>query len=119
MNVDAMKPVDLVRAYYEHVWMGNNVDMIPQFCADGVVRHDLKGTVRLSHAQQRERILSHPGLQHRIVQMHGDDQFATMFFEVRREGGELLMAGIEVLRIEGGKIVENWTGVRPGLSWDV
>ena len=112
-----MTPAERVRAYYEAVWIGGQIERIAEFCADGVTRHDLKGTVTLSHAQQRERLLSHPGFKHRIIRIFGDHQFATMFFEVRRPDDELLMAGIEVLRFEDGKIVENWTGVRPGLDW--
>ena len=113
-----MKPVDLVRHYYESVWMQHKVELIPELCADPVLRHDFRRTVALNHAEQRERILAHDDLTHKIVLLRGDDEYVTMMFEVTSDTRDFRMAGIEVLKVENGKIVENWSGLRNGLLWD-
>lgn len=113
-----MTPVELVRHYYENVWMAHKVELIPELCADPVLRHDFRRTVALSHAEQRERILSHTDLKHRIVLMTSEGPHVTMMFEVFSEVRDFRMSGIEVLKVEGGKIVENWSGLRDaGMLW--
>lgn len=112
-----MTPAEQARFYYENVWMQKKVDLIPQLCADPVLRHDFTRDQTLSHADQRDRILAHKdkGYAFRIVAIHGDAAYATIIWEITSTTYN--MAGIEVMHIVDGRITEVWNAKRDGLLW--
>lgn len=113
----AMTPVEHARFYYENVWMQHKVELIPELCANPVMRHDFARDYTITHEEQRERILAHEGkgFVFRIVNIHGDHEYATIIWEITSPTYN--MAGIEVMHIPNGKIVEVWNGKREGILW--
>lgn len=116
-DIKTMTPAEHCRFYVENVWKQHRVDLIPQLCADPIIRHDFTRDWKISHAEQVERILSHKdkGFDFRIVSIHGDHEYATMIWEIASPTYNV--AGIEVMRILDGKIVENWNAKRDGVMW--
>jgi hypothetical protein len=105
-----MKPVAIVETYYRDVWSKHDVGRIPELCADPMIRHDPTGDSTLSHEDQRQRILGHVPrkLKFHIVSAHGDDQFATIVWQLTSAISDYRISGIEVARIIDGRIAEVW-----------
>lgn len=112
-------PLEVAHRYVDQVWNKHKVELIPELCADPVLRHDFTRDFHINHQQQRERILSHVSkqLHFKIVFSHGDAQFATIVWQITSANSDFQMAGIEVMKVVDGKIVENWNGKRD-LLWD-
>jgi len=79
-----------------------------------MLRHDPKGNVTLTRAEQRDRIVkSLPlGLNFRFLIAHGNDEFASVVWEADSAAGDRRAAGIQTFRIANGQIAEVWNATR-------
>ncbi len=91
-----MSAVSHARYYVDQVWNQRKVELIPELCANPVIRHDFTRDWAVSHEAQRD--------------------FATIVWEITSSVSDFKAAGIEVMKIVDGKIVENWNGKRD-LLW--
>jgi predicted SnoaL-like aldol condensation-catalyzing enzyme len=109
-----MTPLEIVTTYYDNVWSGKDVDRLDELCAEPVLRHDPKGDVPLTRAEQRERILKTLplGLRFRFLIAHGNDEYASVVWEADNDAGDRHAAGIQTFRIANGQIAEVWNATR-------
>ncbi|MET0657955.1 MAG: nuclear transport factor 2 family protein [Steroidobacteraceae bacterium] len=117
-SMSASKPLDTVKEYYDWVWTGKDVQRIRTLCANPVLRHDPGGDVALSHDEQIARIEAalSKQLQYKFIVSYGNDEFATMVWQaVSAVNRGVSLAGVQVLRVTGGRIAEVWNATKPEL----
>jgi hypothetical protein len=116
--MSTQKPLDVVHEYYDWVWTGRDVERIRKLCGDPVLRHDPGGDVSLTHDEQIARIKAALAkkLQYKFALSYGNDEFATMVWQARSAANpDVSLAGIQVLRVLDGRIVEVWNATKPEL----
>ena len=50
-------PESVVRAYWERVWLGRDLDALNEIVADPIVRHTAEGTQVMARSDLRRRLL--------------------------------------------------------------
>ena len=112
-------PVAVVRQYFDYLASGN-LDALGQLLADDVVWHQpgaskvsgiYRGTAALFEHLGRFMKLSQGSF--RIdkvdeIMGNGDVVAARIHFVAQRDGRTLAMNGVDLIRVEGGKIREVW-----------
>jgi predicted ester cyclase len=112
----------IVRRYYEDVLAGRRLDVLDRFVAPGFVGYDPAGAT-MDRAGYFAAVLAlHRGFSDLYVSI--DDQIAErdmvttrwsaaarhtgVFAGIPGSGREVLMAGIDIHRLEGDRVVELW-----------
>ena len=116
----APSPVDIVDTYLRRVWNAGELDLLDQVCADTVIRHEAGKVDRMDRARQRKRIaglIATRAPQFTDVVLHGDDRFVTSVWNLVGDGGAWQLCGIEVFRIEDGRIAEVWNSAHLEGAW--
>ncbi len=112
-----------IRAFierYTEVWNRRDEAAFRTMVADGCLRHDPGASVAVSLEENVARFHGaherFPGLRLVNVRMweHGDDAI-TVCYELHHDGGSL--AGLEVFRIAGDRIVEVWNTPPGDGTW--
>lgn len=105
---------------YTTAWTNADEELFLSMVADGCVRHD-PGTVHtISHAENAARFRhtheQFPGLTFANAWMfeHGDDTITVCY---AMTSGATTLAGIEVFRFAGGRIVEVWNAPPGTGAW--
>jgi len=101
---------------WERVWNEGQHSLIAECVADGYVRHDGAGTRRLTHKQYEEEIVAAKQFRpntHVVVYEHNivDDRAWFRFGLTWNDaitGAPRRRAGMQVFRIEHGRIAESW-----------
>lgn len=113
--------MEVVEIYLHTIWDQNRPELVREFCADPIVRHDGTGkTTRLSHDEQVERIASQyeefvPKFTD--VVLAGDDEFITTVWNVVGKDPDWKLCGIEVFHVEDGRITEVWNSTYMDGHW--
>jgi len=112
----------LVRKYYEEAWVKGNVDAVDEFTAADYVEHGLPpGAEGLKRSITAYRT-AFPDWKTTIDDIFAEGEMVTCrwstsgthlgdWFGIPPTGNHFTATGISVLRIAGGKVVENWTSI--------
>ncbi len=109
----------LLERYWEECSNQGKVELVREFCADPIIRHDPNGETELSHDAQIERLQVgvEMGIKLDRVITHANDEWATSVWNMHSESGDenLTMCGIEVFKVENGVLAHCWnTPYAPG-----
>lgn len=112
--------LEVVTLYNLEVWNKGRFDLIPELCADQIVRHDANTVTVLDLDEQIARIRHNfeelrPTFE--PVVLAGDDQFITLVWNVTGRDPHWKWCGIEIFRVENGKIVEVWNSPYVDGRW--
>jgi len=103
--------LETVTLYIERIWNEGRDDLIPELCADPIVRHDPNALTALSHAEQKARI------RHNYDELRplftwevlaGDAEHVTLIWNVTGRDPGWKLCGIEIFRVRDGVITEVW-----------
>ena len=102
----------LLERYWDEASNQGNVELIRELCADPIIRHDPEKVTELSHQEQIDRVLfgiEKMGVQISRVLIHADENTATSVWNLTSTTDEnLKLCGIEVFRVENGRLAECW-----------
>lgn len=122
MSIEENKRV--VFRWTEDVWNGGRLDLVPELVSDQCVRHDPgKPPVVMSVAANLERITgaraAMPDIHFEMLNVaaEGDLVSGVWTLTASRAGKPVVMSGIEVFRVVGGKIVETWNPPAGDGGW--
>lgn len=103
-------PNEIVTIYCERAWNDCETDLIREICANPVIRHYAGRTQEMDHDSQiariRERHVSAKPRFTGIVQFSEGPYVAYVWNNETAQGAK--KSGIEIFKIEDGKIVEVW-----------
>ncbi len=112
----------LVRKFYEEAWVKGNADAVDEFVAADYVEHGLPtGAEGLKRSITAYRT-AFPDWKTTIDDIFAEGEMVTCrwstsgthlgdWFGIPPTGNHFTATGISVLRIAGGKVVENWTSI--------
>ena len=112
----------LVRKFYEEAWVKGNADAVDEFIAADYVEHGLPtGAEGLKRSITTFRT-AFPDWKTTLDDIFAEGEMVTClwstsgthlgdWFGVPPTGNHFTATGISVLRIAGGKVVENWTSI--------
>jgi len=103
--------LETVTLYIERIWNEGRDDLIPELCADPIVRHDPNALTALSHAEQQARIRHNYDELRPVFTwevLAGDDRHITLVWNVTGRDPGWRLCGIEIFRVEDGVITEVW-----------
>ncbi|MDE0656344.1 MAG: nuclear transport factor 2 family protein [Acidimicrobiaceae bacterium] len=115
----------VVRAYWERVWLEQDLDALEDLVTEPVVRHTAEGTQSLTRHQYRRR-LADAFEAVRATEVSIDSVTAdglTVWIRLTLRGVSLAtaapmsLAWLGQYRIEGGRIAELWALHQPGTDW--
>ena len=111
--------IELINLYWEEVWNNGNLELIREICASSIVRHDANEVTSLTHDQQIARVAAQrtrlPFFTHEVL-VADEHHVCSVWNMTIREGGERELCGIEVFRVEEGRLSHCWnSGYIPGL----
>lgn len=102
----------LLERYWDEASNQGNVALVRELCADPIIRHDPEKTTALSHDEQVERIefgIEKMGVQISRVIVHASEDFVTSVWNLVSTNDEnMKLCGIEVFRVENGRLAECW-----------
>lgn len=113
--------VEIVDLYIHTIWDKNETHLVREYCADPIVRHDGGGkTTRLTHDEQIARISGQ--YQEYVpkfsdVVLAGDHEYVTSVWNVSGKDPEWKLCGIEVFRVQEGRITEVWNSTYMDGHW--
>ncbi len=115
----------VVELYNLVVWNERNIDLADELLADTVIRHEVGGARRLTHAEAVQRVADMWQMADSLrfdlnVVIEGDDgEHVAIVYDstiTTKDGTEANIASIEVFRVVGGKITEVWNcGYQQGV----
>lgn len=113
-------PVEVVRRYVEEIYHEGKTALVREICADPVVRHDPGKRTEMSHDAQIARIEAdlpqwHPQFTSEVLA--GDDEYAVLVWTARGRTAERLLTGIEVFRVDEGRITDVWNTPYSTEAW--
>jgi hypothetical protein len=103
--------LETVTLYIERIWNEGRDDLIPELCADPIVRHDPNALTSLSHAEQKARIRHNYDELRPVFTwevLAGDDAHVTLVWNVTGRDPGWTLCGIEIFRVRGGVITDVW-----------
>ena len=112
----------LVRKFYEETWVKGNADAVDEFVAADYVEHGLPtGAEGLKRSITAYRT-AFPDWKTTLDDIFAEGEMVTClwstsgthlgdWFGIPPTGNHFTATGISVLRIAGGKVVENWTSI--------
>ena len=112
----------LLERYWEEASNQSNYELVRELCANPIVRHDPEGkTTELSHDEQIARLKmgreDFGVIIERII-THADDTFVTSIWEMTSaKDANMNMCGIEVSKVEDGKLAHCWNAPYGTGSW--
>jgi hypothetical protein len=110
----------VVATYIDEVWNKGRTELVPQLCAETVVRHDANSVTRLTRAEQIARIdHNYRELQpwFEVVILAGDDRDVTLVWNVTGRDPAWKLCGVEIFRVIDGKISEVWNTPYVDGAW--
>lgn len=118
-NTTSQKNIELVRSYFDAVAKGD-FETVGKIFADDIVWHQpgngsLSGTYRGKEAVYglQGRFMERSGGSFRIdsvgpLMAQGDQVATPLHFRAEKPRASMAMSGVDVLRIDGGRICEVW-----------
>ncbi len=110
----------VVATYIDEVWNKGRIELVPQLCAEIVVRHDANSVTRLTQAEQIARIEhNYRELQpwFEVVILAGDARDVTLVWNVTGRDPAWRLCGVEIFRVIDGKISEVWNTPYVDGAW--
>jgi hypothetical protein len=114
-------PHELITLYWEEIWNRGKIELIRDICGDPMIRHEPGKIIRLSHAEQIERVRKvvvdiTPHFTHCIL--IADDVHVCSVWNMTSQSEKIpFMSGIEVFRAEDGRLTECWNPPYGFLPW--
>ncbi len=110
----------LVATYIDEVWNKGRTDLVPELCAQTVVRHDANSVTQLTHAEQIARIAHNfnelrPVFE--IVILAGDERDVTLVWNATGRDPGWNLCGVEIFRVIDGRISEVWNSPYVDGAW--
>lgn len=112
--------LEVVTLYNLEVWNKGRFDLIPELCADRIVRHDANTVTMLELDEQIARIKhNYEELRPTFepVILAGDHEYITLVWNVTGRDPNWKWCGIEIFRVQDGKIVEVWNSPYVDGRW--
>ena len=114
-------PEELIRVYRDRVWNQGDAELLREIVADPLACHKpgdfryvaLSAQMALLEAQHAEAM---PEFTHEVV-IANDSHVCSIWNMRARKGPELNVSGIEVFRVEGGRLVEHWAAPETRGKW--
>ena len=112
----------LVRKFYEEAWVKGNADAVDEFVAADYVEHGLPTGVEGLKRSITVYRTAFPDWKTTLDDIFAEGEMVTClwstsgthlgdWFGIPPTGNHFTATGISVLRIAGGKVVENWTSI--------
>jgi len=114
----ARTPLDIVTEYYDVVWTGQDVERIRWLCTDPLHRHDPASNAALTHDEQIARMHGALAkrLKYKFAVKQGNNEYVTLVWQaVSAAEPTIAIAGIQVMRVQDGRIAEVWNALTPQL----
>jgi hypothetical protein len=112
--------LEVVTLYNLEIWNKGRIELVPELCAERVVRHDANSVTVLDLDEQIARIRhNYDELRPTFepVVLAGDDEYITLVWNVTGRDPNWKWCGIEVFRVLDGKIVEVWNAPYVDGRW--
>ena len=118
-------PESVVRAYWERVWLGRDLDALDEVVADPLVRHTAEGTQVMARSDLRRRLsgafeaVCASEVDFDALAVEGDSVWVRLTLRgvSLATAGPLSVAWLAQYRIDGGRIAELWALHQPGTDW--
>lgn len=112
--------LDVVKLYIHEVWNKGRTELLPELCAERVIRHDANTVTVLELDEQIARIRHNfedlrPTFEPIIFT--GDHEIITLVWNVTGRDPNWKWCGIEIFRVQHGKIVEVWNSPYVDGRW--
>ena len=111
----------LLERYWEECSNQGKVELVREFCADPIIRHDPNGETALSHQDQIDRLQVgfDMGIKLERVITHATDEWATSVWNMHSEKGVegMTLCGIEVFKVENGVLAHCWNTPYAEGAW--
>jgi hypothetical protein len=112
----------LLERYWDEVNNEGKLELIRELCADPITRHDPEGkTTQLTHDEQIARVkfgLDEMGIVIERVITHADETWVTSVWNmVATKKDDMKMCGIEVFKVEDGRLAHCWNTPYGNGAW--
>lgn len=106
-------PRELITLYWDEVWNKGRVELIPEICADPMIRHDVGRVTRMSHEDQIARVrdghaMMLPTFTHEVLVADGEVASSVWNMTGHMHGEPIAICGIETFRVIDGRLAECW-----------
>lgn len=106
-------PRELITLYWDEVWNKGRVELIPEICADPMIRHDVGRVTRMSHADQIARVrdghaMMLPTFTHEVLVSDAEVASSVWNMTGQMHGEPIAICGIETFRVIDGRLAECW-----------
>jgi hypothetical protein len=106
-------PRELIELYWNEVWNKGRVELIPEICADPMIRHDVGRVTRMSHADQIARVrdghdMMKPAFTHEVLVSDAEVASSVWNMTGHMHGEPIAICGIETFRVIDGRLAECW-----------
>jgi hypothetical protein len=117
-------PRSAVERYHLEFWNERRFELADEIIGEQLVRNELDGRVALTRADARKRAeetwaaVEH--IEFSLLHTIAENDLVTTIYQAditRRNGTTNAFAGIEVLRVRDGRIVEVWNHARQHGRW--
>lgn len=112
--------LEVVTLYNLEIWNKGRLELIPELCAERIVRHDANTVTVLELDEQIARIKhNYEELRPTFepVILTGDDEYITLVWNVTGRDPNWKWCGIEIFRVQNGKITEVWNSPYVDGCW--
>ncbi|ALJ12103.1 phage tail tube protein [Sphingopyxis macrogoltabida] len=112
--------LEIVTLYNLEIWNKGQIELVPELCADPMIRYDANSVAVLGIEEQIARIRhNYEDLRPTFepVVLAGDDEYVTLVWNVTGRDPNWKWCGIEVFRVVDGKIAEVWNGPYVDGRW--
>ena len=118
-------PESVVRAYWERVWLGRDLDALDEIVADPIVRHTAEGTQVMARSDLRRRLVGAfeavcaSEVSFDALAVEGDSVWVRLTLRgvSLATAAPMSLAWLAQYRIDGGRIAELWALHQPGTDW--
>ena len=115
----ARSPTEVVNTYNLVMWNEMRPELVPEICADPLIRHYSGKRVELSHQDQIDRVeefRDHGMVFERVVQF-SEGEFVTWVWNCTSTIDDRRICGIEIFRVVDGLITEVWNSPYGNDLW--
>lgn len=112
-----------IQEYTDAVYHDRNPDAAERYIADPCIRHEHGHRVVMSLAENKTRIagfiasVTNLRFENAAALAEGELYAAAYQFSFTSEGADSTLSGIEIFRIENGKITETWNAAAGEGPW--